>query len=150
MSSTATVFNSTSSSSASSVFTFLATLILLVVVICSVVVRAIFVRRHYRRRVDRALAHGLVLAPLEQGSHELSFGAKPKLFDPISVHASAMDAKHADWTSSKSSTIRSQVPSESASDILQVSVIIAMPADASPDSNELPDVALGLAHAHTS
>ncbi|KAJ7134573.1 hypothetical protein C8R44DRAFT_870195 [Mycena epipterygia] len=138
-------------------FTFLATLILLLFVSSSIVCRALFLRRRFRSHVDRAMALGLVLAPPEQGSQALSFGAQPKLFDvwlltvfsrqPISAQpVSATDGEHfSHW----GSTVSSKAPSTIHSDTplperLQVSVLVAMPAP--PHATELPEVAFGFAH----
>ncbi|KAJ7784609.1 hypothetical protein B0H16DRAFT_1784316 [Mycena metata] len=62
-------------------YTFLSTLLLLLAVTCGFCGRAIFLRRRLRRRFNSATAQGLILAPTEQGSHSLTFGARPKLFD---------------------------------------------------------------------
>ncbi|KAF7365261.1 hypothetical protein MVEN_00397900 [Mycena venus] len=59
-------------------FTFLATLILLFAVSCGIIVRACYVRRRFRRNVERAMEQGLVLAPPDQG---LKFVSPPKLYD---------------------------------------------------------------------
>ncbi|KAJ7069831.1 hypothetical protein C8F01DRAFT_1114210 [Mycena amicta] len=177
-SSSATASATSSSSSSPSLnsnlylFTFIATLLILLFVSSGVIIRALFLRAMHRRRVDRALAQGLVLFP-EQGSNKLSFGVQPKLFDvwltdqkkpqpvwsditPISLQpVSSMETKHSLWASTISSrsqsTIRSTAPSEFATDLLQVSVVIAMPAPSQPpDSDQLPEVALGFTHSFAS
>ncbi|KDR82759.1 hypothetical protein GALMADRAFT_220749 [Galerina marginata CBS 339.88] len=61
--------------------TFLATLFLLLFVSCAIVLRSYILRRRYQRRLDEAMAAGMLLAPRTQGSKRKRFGAKPKLFD---------------------------------------------------------------------
>ncbi|KAJ6559237.1 hypothetical protein DFH09DRAFT_1364989, partial [Mycena vulgaris] len=152
-------------------FTFLATLILLLVVSCSIIFRAHIVRRRYRHHVDRAMAQGLILAPPEQGSLKLQFGAEPKLFDvwltdrksplsdsswaaitPISaLPVPAPDGDHfSKWASSVSSKSALTIPSDVHPESLQVSVLVAMPHAPVPDNDQLPqplpEVALGFTH----
>ncbi|KAJ7147468.1 hypothetical protein C8R43DRAFT_1010936 [Mycena crocata] len=175
----ATATPSVSSSTGNSnlyLFTFLATLILLLTVSCSIICRAVFMRRRFRRRVDRAMAQGLVLTPPEQGSHNLSFGAQPKLFDvwltdlknpssswaditPISAQplpgtdsehfstfGSSVSSKLPSTIRSAPSTVRSEAPPEYAAEALQVSVLVAMPQAPATEKDQLPEVAFGFTH----
>ncbi|KAJ7780610.1 hypothetical protein DFH07DRAFT_792889 [Mycena maculata] len=146
-------------------FTFLATLVLLLVVSCSIIARAIFLRRAIRRQIDHAMAQGLVLAPPVQGSHKLGFGMEPKLFDVwLSDRKHPSDALWADITpisaqpvpaytdgdhfSTLNSSVSSKAPTEIPTESLQVSVLVAMPHAPSTNTEELPEVAFGLAHSH--
>lgn len=61
--------------------TFLATLFLLLFVSCAIVLRSYILRRRYQRRLDEAMAAGMLLAPRTQGSKRKRFGAKPRLYD---------------------------------------------------------------------
>ncbi|KAF8964370.1 hypothetical protein BDZ97DRAFT_1919057 [Flammula alnicola] len=61
--------------------TFLATLFLLLFVSCAIVLRSYLLRRRYQRRLDEAMAAGMLLAPRTQGSKRKRFGAKPKIID---------------------------------------------------------------------
>ncbi|KAF9013502.1 hypothetical protein BDQ17DRAFT_608351 [Cyathus striatus] len=61
--------------------TFLATLFLLLFVSCAIVLRSFILRRRYQRRLEEALAAGIILTPRSPGSKKKRFGAKPKLFD---------------------------------------------------------------------
>ncbi|KAJ7459813.1 hypothetical protein FB451DRAFT_1271615 [Mycena latifolia] len=145
-------------------FTFLATLTLLLAVSCSILSRAVIVRRRFRQRVDRAMAQGLILLPGEQGSRNLSFGAEPKLYDvwlsdsktPLSswrditpIAAQPVPATDSDFSSyygSVSSKAPSTLRSEAPPELLQVSVLVAMPHPPTSSTDELPEVALALTH----
>ncbi|KAJ6512232.1 hypothetical protein C8R47DRAFT_689315 [Mycena vitilis] len=136
-------------------FTFLATLVLLLVVSTSVLARAVFVRRRFRRTVDRALEQGLVL------SHQ-QFVAPPKLFDvylddtrqplpswagitPISLQP--VPAAPGELFSDSKSTVSSNSDGSVAS--VQVSVLVAMPQPpAASDPDYLPEVVLGFTQSH--
>lgn len=61
--------------------TFLATLFLLLFVSCAIVLRSYVLRRRFQRRLDEAMAAGILLAPRAQGSRKRRFGTKPKFFD---------------------------------------------------------------------
>ncbi|KAF5315265.1 hypothetical protein D9619_007199 [Psilocybe cf. subviscida] len=61
--------------------TFLATLFILLLISGAIVMRSYFLRRRYQRRLEEALASGLVLAPRAQGGKRKRFGAKPGLFE---------------------------------------------------------------------
>ncbi|KAF9533282.1 hypothetical protein CPB83DRAFT_890380 [Crepidotus variabilis] len=61
--------------------TFLATLFLLLFVSCAIVLRSYIFRRRYQRRLEEAMAAGMLLAPRAQGSKRKRFGSKPKMFD---------------------------------------------------------------------
>jgi len=79
-----------SQSSSLYLFTFLATLLLLLAVSCAIVVRSFILRRRFRRRIEEAIAAG-VLAPgaLDDGpggggmgrGRRRDFGEKPKLWE---------------------------------------------------------------------
>ncbi|KAJ7044073.1 hypothetical protein C8F04DRAFT_1071509 [Mycena alexandri] len=158
-------------------YTFLSTLLLLLAVTCGFCGRAVFLRRRLRRRFNNATAQGLVLAPAEQGSHKLTFNARPKLFDvwltekqdpspswdditPISVQP-LPSLYSSDWNTSVSSklapsTVGSAAASTTSVETLQVqvSVLIAMPRPPTPlneledDHDHLPEVALGFTLSH--
>ncbi|KIJ44079.1 hypothetical protein M422DRAFT_30607 [Sphaerobolus stellatus SS14] len=74
-----------SSSSSLYLFTFLATLLLLLAVSCAIVVRSFILRRRFRRRIEEAIAAGvLVPGSLDEGGvgrRRRDFGEKPKLWD---------------------------------------------------------------------
>jgi hypothetical protein len=61
--------------------TFLATLFILLLISGAIIMRSYFLRRRYQRRLEEALASGLVLAPHAQGGKRKRFGAKPGLFE---------------------------------------------------------------------
>ncbi|KAH8114330.1 hypothetical protein DFH11DRAFT_1766604 [Phellopilus nigrolimitatus] len=61
-------------------FTFLATLLLLLAVSCAIVIRSLVIRRRFQRRVQEALAQGIILPP-QPGQRRRGFGKKPKLWD---------------------------------------------------------------------
>ncbi|KAJ7670272.1 hypothetical protein B0H17DRAFT_1086285 [Mycena rosella] len=146
-------------------FTFLATLILLLAVSCTIISRAVLIRRRFRQRVDRAMAQGLILTPPEQGSHTLSFGTEPKLFDvwladnksplsswaditPISAQpVPAADEELLSRFGSVSSKAPSTIGSEAPPELLQVYVLVEMPHAPAASSEDLPEVAL--AHTHS-
>ncbi|KAJ7505365.1 hypothetical protein B0H11DRAFT_1978313 [Mycena galericulata] len=103
------------------------------------------------------MAEGFVLAPPEQGSRKLNFGPEPILFDvwledrknpalwaditPISAQP-MLDGDHF-------STLASSVSSKEAPpETLQVSVIVAMPQAPTASTEDLPNIAFGLAHPH--
>ncbi|TFK40562.1 hypothetical protein BDQ12DRAFT_679671 [Crucibulum laeve] len=75
-----------SSSSNLYLVTFLATLFLLLLVSCAIVLRSYVLRRRFQRRLDDAMAAGILLAPRAQGSRKKRFGAKPKFFDAYLQH----------------------------------------------------------------
>ncbi|KAJ7095915.1 hypothetical protein B0H15DRAFT_827603 [Mycena belliarum] len=162
-SATAEPIASSNSNSNLYLFTFLATLILLLAVSCSVVARAIIVRRRFRRRVDRAMAQGLVLAPGEQGSHALSFGTEPKLFDvwlsdrklplPVSwkditpISAQPVPDKEAcSRFGSVSSKAPSTIASEAPPELLEVCVLVEMPHPPAAEGDALPELQLAVSH----
>lgn len=68
-------------------FTFLATLLLLLAVSCAIVARSLVVRRRFRRRVEEAIAAGLIPpqnAPLGAGfggPRRRDIGQKPTMWD---------------------------------------------------------------------
>ncbi|KAJ7675889.1 hypothetical protein DFH06DRAFT_670945 [Mycena polygramma] len=169
MSSSSAVPSPSSSASSTSdpnsnlyLFTFLATLILLLVVSSAVLARAVFVRRRFRRTVDRALEQGLVLS-------QQQFVAPPKLFDvylddtkhplpswagitPISVQP--VPAAAGELFSDSKSTVssNSSIRSDGSLASVQVSVLVAMPqppaASTDPDPDYLPEVVLGFTQSH--
>lgn len=61
--------------------TFLATLFLLLFLSCAIILRSYILRRRYQRRLEEAMAAGLVLTPRAPGSRQTRFGVKPKIFD---------------------------------------------------------------------
>ncbi|KAI0372149.1 hypothetical protein BV20DRAFT_99334 [Pilatotrama ljubarskyi] len=68
-------------------FTFLATLFLLLAISSAIIMRGIFLRRRFRRRLEEALAAGVLLSPTEDGSGGFGRGGgrrklkRPTLFD---------------------------------------------------------------------
>ena len=60
-------------------FTFLATLLLLLAVSCAIVMRSFVLRRRFRRRVEEALAAGIILP--QHPPRKRDFGEKPRLWD---------------------------------------------------------------------
>ena len=68
-------------------FTFLATLFLLLAISSAIIMRGIFLRRRFRRRLEEAIAAGVLLSPNDDGSG--GFGGRssrrklqrPTLFD---------------------------------------------------------------------
>lgn len=81
-------FNPTQSSTLY-LFTFLATLLLLLAVSCAIVVRSFILRRRFRRRIEEAIAAGVLIPgalddPSLGGtgrSRRRDFGEKPKLWE---------------------------------------------------------------------
>lgn len=77
--------NNIATSSSLYLFTFLATLLLLLAVSCAIVIRSFIIRRRFHRRVQQALAEGVILPPPpgagggQRGRRD--FGEKPKLWD---------------------------------------------------------------------
>lgn len=61
--------------------TFLATLFLLLFVSCAIILRSYVLRRRYQRRLEEAVAAGLVLTPRAPSSRQARFGVKPKMFE---------------------------------------------------------------------
>jgi len=79
-----TVYTSSRASSLSDLstsVTFLATLFLLLFLSCAIILRSFILRRRYQRRLEEAMAAGLVLTPRTPGSRQTRFGVKPKIFD---------------------------------------------------------------------
>lgn len=64
-------------------FTFLATLLLLLAVSLTIVLRSLIIRRRFQRRVQDALAQGIVLSPTpgSGGSRRFGLGEKPRTWD---------------------------------------------------------------------
>jgi len=70
-------------------FTFLATLLLLLAVSCAIVVRSFILRRRFRRRIEEAIAAGVLIpGSLDDGpgggmgrNRRRDFGEKPKLWE---------------------------------------------------------------------
>ncbi|EIN12620.1 hypothetical protein PUNSTDRAFT_141278 [Punctularia strigosozonata HHB-11173 SS5] len=62
-------------------FTFLATLFLLLFVSCAIVLRSFFLRRRFRRRIEEAIAAGVLLPPASGHGRRRDFGEKPKIWD---------------------------------------------------------------------
>ncbi|KAI5119201.1 hypothetical protein M0805_004456 [Coniferiporia weirii] len=71
---------SLAASSSLYLFTFLATLLLLLAVSCAIILRSLVIRRRFQRRVQEALAQGIVLPPAPD-QRRRAFGEKPKLWD---------------------------------------------------------------------
>ncbi|KAK0188016.1 hypothetical protein F5146DRAFT_1061620 [Armillaria mellea] len=70
-----------STSSSLYLFTFLATLFLLLIISSSIILRSFMMRRRFQRRLEEAMAQGVVLAPDHQGSRRKRLGKKPKLHE---------------------------------------------------------------------
>jgi len=75
-------------SSALYLFTFLATLLLLLAVSCAIVIRSFILRRRFRRRIEEAIAAGVLIpGSLDDGPagamgrRRRDFGEKPKLWE---------------------------------------------------------------------
>ncbi|KAF8522289.1 hypothetical protein BU17DRAFT_87378 [Hysterangium stoloniferum] len=70
-------------------FTFLATLLLLLAVSCAIVIRSFILRRRFRRRIEEAIAAGVLMpGSLDDGlgggmgrNRRRDFGEKPKLWE---------------------------------------------------------------------
>ncbi|KAF8495607.1 hypothetical protein JB92DRAFT_3099808 [Gautieria morchelliformis] len=80
--------NAAPQSSSLYLFTFLATLLLLLAVSCAIVIRSFILRRRFRRRIEEALAAGVIIpGGLEDGpggmgrGRRRDFGEKPKLWE---------------------------------------------------------------------
>ncbi|KAL0069725.1 hypothetical protein AAF712_002994 [Marasmius tenuissimus] len=62
-------------------FTFVATLFVLLMISSTIIFRSYILRRRYQRRLQEALAAGVILAPREQGSRRKRFRTRPKFYD---------------------------------------------------------------------
>ncbi|CAA7261492.1 unnamed protein product [Cyclocybe aegerita] len=105
-------FNNSGPSSNLYLVTFLATLFLLLFVSCAIVLRSYILRRRYQRRLEEAMAAGMLLAPRAQGSKRKRFGTKPKLIDtwladggekwdqmmPLAAQPVFVKRKYRDWS----------------------------------------------------
>ncbi|KAI0354956.1 hypothetical protein OH77DRAFT_1521446 [Trametes cingulata] len=98
-------FNGPASSSLY-LFTFLATLFLLLAISSAIIMRGIFLRRRFRRRLEEALAAGVLLSPTDDGSGGFGRGSggrrklkRPTLYD-VSVlppYFSTADPQDGKW-----------------------------------------------------
>ncbi|SJL07544.1 uncharacterized protein ARMOST_10894 [Armillaria ostoyae] len=70
-----------STSSSLYLFTFLATLFVLLIISSSIILRSFMMRRRFQRRLEEAMAQGVVLAPHNQGSRRKRLGRKPKMHE---------------------------------------------------------------------
>ncbi|KAF9519694.1 hypothetical protein BS47DRAFT_1336789, partial [Hydnum rufescens UP504] len=82
--------NGSSSSNSLYLFTFLTTLLLLLAVSCGIVFRSFVLRRRFRRRVEAAIAAGVLLPEQVDALRRRGppIGEKPKMFE---VH---IDGRH--------------------------------------------------------
>ncbi|EED86001.1 predicted protein [Postia placenta Mad-698-R] len=83
---------SSSPSSSLYLFTFLATLFLLLFVSAAIVLRSFILRRRFRRRVEEALAAGILLTPTAGAPGSRKRLEKPRLWD-----ASLLPAHREEW-----------------------------------------------------
>lgn len=84
-------------------FTFLATLLLLLAVSCAIVIRSFILRRRFRRRIEEAIAAGVLIpGALDDGpgggmgrGRRRDFGEKPKLWEVwVDEHGQVHDGPH--------------------------------------------------------
>ncbi|KAI0822282.1 hypothetical protein BC628DRAFT_1459064 [Trametes gibbosa] len=73
-------------------FTFLATLFLLLAISSAIIMRGIFLRRRFRRRIEEAIAAGVLLSPSDEGPGGFgrSGGGRRKLKRPVLFDVSVL------------------------------------------------------------
>ncbi|CUA66719.1 hypothetical protein RSOLAG22IIIB_00166 [Rhizoctonia solani] len=122
-------------------FTFLTTLLLLLAVSCGIVIRSFVLRRRFHRRVEEAIAAGVLLpgqgdagmgAGGRLGAFRRPIGEKPKLWE-VWIDPSVSDSKHSS-TSSEWSNIRPLAVTK----ISEVSTDAAAPPKAEMTQQEAP------------